>query len=80
MKFGLQFFPSVGPAEKSAERYFSESLQLVGEADRLGFSNKTADKNAIMPATLRQPTPQRHVLFELSILRQGRRVSPRRAH
>ncbi len=39
MQFGLQFFPSVGPAEKSAEKYFFESLQLVGEADRLGFSN-----------------------------------------
>ncbi|MCW5770405.1 MAG: LLM class flavin-dependent oxidoreductase [Rhodospirillaceae bacterium] len=39
MEFGLQFFPSVGPAEKSAEIYFSESLRLVAEADRLGYRN-----------------------------------------
>ena len=31
--FGLQFFPDVGPDEKSAQAYWNESLTLVGLAD-----------------------------------------------
>jgi alkanesulfonate monooxygenase SsuD/methylene tetrahydromethanopterin reductase-like flavin-dependent oxidoreductase (luciferase family) len=37
MEFGLNFFPSCGPAEKTAERYFAEILHLAEVADRLGF-------------------------------------------
>src|SRR5690606_2071566 len=39
MEFGLQFFPSVGPADKAADLYFRESLQLAVMADELGFAN-----------------------------------------
>jgi alkanesulfonate monooxygenase SsuD/methylene tetrahydromethanopterin reductase-like flavin-dependent oxidoreductase (luciferase family) len=39
MKFGLQFFPDVGPATKSGERYFAESLHLVSLCDELGFTH-----------------------------------------
>src|ERR1700757_4296125 len=39
MKFGVQFFPDVAPAEKSAEAYFREALDLAEEADRLGYSH-----------------------------------------
>jgi alkanesulfonate monooxygenase SsuD/methylene tetrahydromethanopterin reductase-like flavin-dependent oxidoreductase (luciferase family) len=39
MQFGVQFFPDVGPAEKSAEAYFREALDLAEEADRLGYSH-----------------------------------------
>ena len=35
MDFGLQFFPDVGPDEKSAQAYWNESLTLVGLADEL---------------------------------------------
>jgi natural product biosynthesis luciferase-like monooxygenase protein len=38
MEFGLQFFPSVGPAEKSAEQYWDEALRLSEHADALGYS------------------------------------------
>ena len=37
--FGLQFFPDVGPDEKSAEAYWGESLYLVGLADALGYGH-----------------------------------------
>lgn len=37
MKFGINLFPTVGPAEKSAEEYFEESLRLVELAEELGF-------------------------------------------
>jgi hypothetical protein len=36
MQFDLQFFPDVTPQEKSAENYFSETLDLAAEADRMG--------------------------------------------
>jgi len=39
MKFGMQFFPCVGPETKSAEQYFDECLSLVGEADSLGYDH-----------------------------------------
>ena len=37
--FGLQFFPDVGPGEKSAANYWGESLFLVSLADELGYSH-----------------------------------------
>ena len=56
-----------------------EHAQLMAEGDDLQFQRgsatkaegQQADTNAIMPATLRESTPQRHVLYELLILRQG---------
>jgi alkanesulfonate monooxygenase SsuD/methylene tetrahydromethanopterin reductase-like flavin-dependent oxidoreductase (luciferase family) len=39
MRFGIQFFPDVGPAVKSAESYWREALQLVSLCDELGFDN-----------------------------------------
>lgn len=39
MEFGVQFFPAVGPSEKSAEAYWNESLDLCELCDELGYSN-----------------------------------------
>jgi alkanesulfonate monooxygenase SsuD/methylene tetrahydromethanopterin reductase-like flavin-dependent oxidoreductase (luciferase family) len=39
MQFGLNFFPCVGPAEKSAEQYFREALHLAGLCDELGYTH-----------------------------------------
>src|SRR3984885_8235963 len=39
MEFGVQFFPNVGPAEMSPERYFSQSLAIAEEAEQLGFTH-----------------------------------------
>lgn len=33
MEFGMQFFPDVRPTQKSADRYFDESLRLVDHCD-----------------------------------------------
>src|SRR5262249_1138562 len=38
MEFGIQFFPDVGPAEKSAAAYWEDALALVGECDDLGYT------------------------------------------
>ena len=39
MEFGIQFFPDVGPNEKSAQKYWNESLQLVETGEPLGFTH-----------------------------------------
>ena len=39
MEFGLQFFPTVTPAEKSGQSYFEDALKLVDLADELGFAH-----------------------------------------
>ena len=39
MEFGIQFFPSVGPAETPADRYWSEALNLTRLAEQLGYTS-----------------------------------------
>ena len=39
MEFGLNFFPSCGPGDKSAARYWDEALRLVGLCDALGYTH-----------------------------------------
>ena len=39
MKFGISFFPSVGPAEKNATEYFDEAIRLAELADQLGYDH-----------------------------------------
>jgi alkanesulfonate monooxygenase SsuD/methylene tetrahydromethanopterin reductase-like flavin-dependent oxidoreductase (luciferase family) len=38
MEFGIQFFP-VGGSDRSAAKYFEESLSLAAEAEQLGFTH-----------------------------------------
>ncbi len=39
MEFGLQFFPDVGPSEKSAMDYFNDSLRLCELCDAYGYTH-----------------------------------------
>ncbi len=39
MEFGMQFFPDVGPQEKSAEQYFDECLRLTELCDPYGWGH-----------------------------------------
>ncbi|MFF3375346.1 LLM class flavin-dependent oxidoreductase [Streptomyces sp. NPDC002680] len=39
MKFGINFFPTVGPGEKPAGEYFEEALSLVELAEELGYDH-----------------------------------------
>jgi len=39
MRFGIQFFPDVTPAQKAADRYFREALDLVALCDEYGFGH-----------------------------------------
>ncbi|MGH7088490.1 MAG: LLM class flavin-dependent oxidoreductase [Stellaceae bacterium] len=39
MEFGLNFFPCLEPAQKSAARFFAEAMHLIGLADGLGYTH-----------------------------------------
>src|SRR5256885_4230269 len=39
MQFGVQFFPSIGPRDKSPLDYFAQSLTIAEEAEALGFTH-----------------------------------------
>ena len=39
MKFGVTFFPAIGPAEKPAPQYYDECLELARLADELGLTH-----------------------------------------
>ena len=39
MKFGLQFFPVVGPEDKPADQYWAECLHLTEIADQIGYTH-----------------------------------------
>ncbi|MDF2115461.1 LLM class flavin-dependent oxidoreductase [Roseiarcaceae bacterium H3SJ34-1] len=57
MEFGLQFFPSIGPDEKSARDYFAESLRLVDEADDLGYKSLRIVEHYFRPYGGYSPNP-----------------------
>ena len=39
MEFGMQFFPCVGPDQKSGQQYFDECLRLTEYADGFGYTH-----------------------------------------
>ncbi|MCE6995364.1 LLM class flavin-dependent oxidoreductase [Saccharothrix sp. S26] len=39
MRFGINFFPTLGPSDRSAAQYYDESLRLTELADELGFDH-----------------------------------------
>ena len=57
MEFGLNFFPSVGPDEKSAADYFRESLDLVGLLDQLGYGHVRTVEHYFEPYGGYSPNP-----------------------
>lgn len=57
MEFGIQFFPSVGPARKSAEQYWGEALQLTQLAERLGYANVRTVEHYFHPYGGYSPDP-----------------------
>jgi len=57
MEFGVQFFPDVGPAEKSAADYWQEALHLVGLCDPLGFSHIRTVEHYFHPYGGYSPNP-----------------------
>jgi alkanesulfonate monooxygenase SsuD/methylene tetrahydromethanopterin reductase-like flavin-dependent oxidoreductase (luciferase family) len=57
MQFGLQFFPDVGPEQKSGRQYFAEALELVGLCDGLGYSHVRIVEHYFHPYGGYSPNP-----------------------
>ena len=71
MEFGLQFFPSIGPAEKPAQLYFDECLRLVDLADPLGFAHIRIVEHYFLPYGGYSPNP---LLFLSAAAMRSRRA------
>ena len=57
MQFGLQFFPDVSPAQKSAQQYWSECLSLVDLCDELGYTQVRTVEHYFEPYGGYSPAP-----------------------
>lgn len=57
MEFGLNFFPSCGPDEKPADRYFAEILRLSEVADGLGYHHVRTVEHYFEPYGGYSPNP-----------------------
>ena len=71
MQFGVQFFPSVGPAQKSARDYFAESLALAEEAEGLGFTHARTVEHYFEPYGGYTPNP---IVFLSALSQRTRRM------
>lgn len=57
MEFGLQFFPCVGPDQKSGRDYFDESLRLVELMDEYGYTSLRSVEHYFHPYGGYSPNP-----------------------
>jgi alkanesulfonate monooxygenase SsuD/methylene tetrahydromethanopterin reductase-like flavin-dependent oxidoreductase (luciferase family) len=57
VEFGLQFFPCVGPADKSASAYWREALALVRLCDELGYTHVRTVEHYFRPYGGYSPNP-----------------------
>ncbi|XEC28056.1 LLM class flavin-dependent oxidoreductase [Streptomyces fradiae] len=57
MQFGVNFFPVVDPAKKSASDYFDEALRLVCLAEELGFEHAQCVEHYFSPYGGYMPDP-----------------------
>lgn len=57
VEFGIQFFPSVGPHEKPADRYWAEALHLTRVAEQLGFTSVRTVEHYFHPYGGYSPNP-----------------------
>nr|UUG47304.1 alkanal monooxygenase alpha chain [Amycolatopsis sp.] len=57
MKFGINLFPTVGPAEKPADQHFDECLRLALLAEQLGFDHVKTVEHYFTPYGGYSPDP-----------------------
>jgi alkanesulfonate monooxygenase SsuD/methylene tetrahydromethanopterin reductase-like flavin-dependent oxidoreductase (luciferase family) len=57
VQFGLNFFPCVSPAEKSAEQYFREAIDLAALGDELGYGHVRQVEHYFHPYGGYSPNP-----------------------
>ena len=57
MEFGIQFFPDVGPEERSGADYWAQALHLVGRCDELGYTSVRTVEHYFHPYGGYSPNP-----------------------
>ena len=57
MEFGIQFFPAVGPEQKSGRDYWQESLHLTSLCDELGYTHVRTVEHYFNPYGGYSPNP-----------------------
>lgn len=57
MEFGMQFFPDVGPDQKSGQQYFDECLRLTEYADVYGYTHVRTVEHYFHPYGGYSPNP-----------------------
>jgi alkanesulfonate monooxygenase SsuD/methylene tetrahydromethanopterin reductase-like flavin-dependent oxidoreductase (luciferase family) len=57
MEFGLQFFPDVGPAQRSGEEYWTDALYLSQLGEQLGFTSIRTVEHYFHPYGGYSPNP-----------------------
>ena len=75
MRVGVQFFPDIGPAEKSAQAYWAEALRLVALCDRYGYSHVRTVEHYFTPYGGYSPNPMLFLAAAAQVTRRARLVT-----
>lgn len=75
MQVGIQFFPDVGPGEKSARDYWQDALSLVGLCDRYGYSHVRTVEHYFHPYGGYSPNPVVFLAAAAQVTKQARLVT-----
>jgi alkanesulfonate monooxygenase SsuD/methylene tetrahydromethanopterin reductase-like flavin-dependent oxidoreductase (luciferase family) len=75
MEFGMQFFPDVGPEQKSGAQYFDECLRLVDLADEYGWQNIRTVEHYFRPYGGYSPNPMIFLAAAAQRTRKARLVT-----
>jgi alkanesulfonate monooxygenase SsuD/methylene tetrahydromethanopterin reductase-like flavin-dependent oxidoreductase (luciferase family) len=71
VQFGLNFFPCVAPAQKSAEQFFRETLHLASLSDELGYIHVRQVEHYFKPYGGYSPNP---MLFLTAVSQRTKRT------
>ena len=75
MQVGIQFFPDIGPAEKSAQDYWAEALRLVSLCDRYGYNHVRTVEHYFHPYGGYSPNPLLFLAAAAQVTRRARLIT-----
>lgn len=75
MRVGIQFFPDIGPDEKSARDYWQEALRLVALVDRYGYHHVRTVEHYFLPYGGYSPNPVVFLAAAAQISRHARMIT-----
>src|SRR5215475_9772377 len=75
MQVGIQFFPDIGPKEKSARDYWQEALSLVALCDRYGYSHVRTVEHYFHPYGGYSPNPVVFLAAAAQVTKSARMVT-----